>query len=210
MQSRLKSKTIVMGTVLCFLLEIFFLSAANPAFARQDHRRSGHGIDRPGHVVDRLPNGHHTTHLGQRSYFYHGGIFYRKRPKGFIVVRPPVGAVIDGLPVGFTTAVIAGTTYFLFASAFYRPVRAGYMVVEPEVPAGPTTSADFNVSVTAELLNVRAQPGMEHGIITRVCKSTVLTVQGQAPGWLYVNLPDGKYGWVMARYTRRLLPPANG
>lgn len=210
MQSKLKSKEIIIGTILSFVLEIFFLSAGNPAFAQQKYHHSGRAIYRPGHVVERLPQGHHTVHVGQRNYFYQGGIFYRKDPKGFIVVRPPLGAVIVGLPVGFTTVVIAGITYFLFADAYYRPVSAGYMVVKLEVPTGPPTSAGFNVSVTTELLNVRSQPGIEYAVISQVCRGTVLTVRGQAPGWLYVNLPDGGFGWVMGRYTQRLSPPANG
>lgn len=210
MQSRLRSKALTIVILLSFLLEVFFLSPGSVVFAQQNYRRSGHAAYRPGHVVAKLPRGHHTVHVGQKKFYYRQGIFYRQNPKGFAVVRPPVGAVIVSLPVGVTTAVIAGMTYFLFAEAYYRPVPAGYMVVEPEVPGKPPAVAGYNVSVTAALLNVRSQPGTEHAIISQVARGSLLMVRGQAPGWLYVNLPDGGFGWVMARYTHRRSPPASG
>jgi len=209
MGKKMKTRTVIAALILAIVSEGLILTADSRAFDRRNTRSRGSAIYRPGTVVAKLPAGHQTVQIRKRNYFYHGGTFFQQRPKGFVTVRPPVGVVVRGIPLGFTTAVIAGATYFFLAEACYRPVPAGYMVVNPPVIEA-STPVNSSVSVTAELLNVRSGPGTEHPVIARVSKGTVLAVRGQAPGWLYIELPGREFGWVMVKFTYRLPSPAQG
>lgn len=160
-------------------------------------------------------------HGGQR-YFYYGGTFYRHRqwPPGYVVVRPPVGAIVGALAFGFTTLVIGGLPYYYYGGVYYRRVPTGYVVVEPpsgavvpqEPPAAihPPDTASERVSVTAANLNVRSGPGMNHPVVDQVSQGNILVIHGNAPGWLYVQLPSGKFGWVSEEFTAPVFPPASG
>jgi len=204
-----KSKTVVVALILVFVLEGMILPAVSPAFGR---RHSPPPVMyQSGTVVANLPPGCQALRVKEKGYFYHGGTFYQRRHRGFIVARPPVGAVVGDLPAGFTMALIAGATYFLFAEAFYRQVPSGYMVVAPPVQAESSTPQGASVSVNAELLNVRSGPGMDYLVIAQVRKGTCMVVRGQAPQWLNVDLQNGVSGWIMTRFTVRLSPqPALG
>jgi hypothetical protein len=160
-------------------------------------------------------------HRGGR-YFYHGGVFYRYRgyPPGYVVVRAPVGAIVAALAVGFTTLVIGGLTYYHYGGVHYQKVPSGYVVVEPppgavvpqEPPAAiqPPETVSDRVSVTAHNLNVRSGPGRNHPVVDQVSQGNILVIQGSAPGWLYVQLPSGKFGWVSEEFTAPVFPPASG
>ena len=134
------------------------------------------------------------------------------------MVRPPIGAIVAALPVGFAiAAVLGGITYYSYLGVYYRPVPTGYVVVEapaevvtapPVVVAplprswfSPATASSGSVQVTAASLNVRLGPGFNYGVVKVIYAGDVLTVTGQAPGWLYVTLPDGSQGWVSQRFT---------
>ena len=82
-------------------------------------------------VVSHLPRGYHSFRMGKREYYHHQGLFYRRSPRGFIVIGAPIGAVIAALPLGFSTVIVAGTTFYYYDGVYYRHVPAGYMVVEP-------------------------------------------------------------------------------
>lgn len=64
--------------------------------------------------------------------------------------------------------------------------------------------------MTAASLNVRQGPGFNYGIFKVTYAGDVLTVTGQAAGWLYVTLPDGSQGWVSRRFTNQVAPGASG
>jgi len=66
------------------------------------------------------------------------------------------------------------------------------------------------ISVAAKRLNVRARPDRHAPVIAVTYKGTMLKVRGKAPGWIYVKLPSGRFGWVMAKYTRPSFPAAKG
>lgn len=156
------------------------------------------------------------------KYFYHGGVFYRyrTRPPGYVVVRAPVGAIVAALAVAFTTLVIGGLTYYHYGGVYYQKVPSGYVVVEPppgavvpQKPAAviqPPDTVTKRVSVTAANLNVRSGPGMNHPVVDQVSQGNILVIQGNAPGWLYVQLPSGKLGWVSEEFTAPVFPPASG
>jgi len=119
-----------------------------------------------------------------------------------------MGAVSLTLPIGYRTVVHSGVTLYACDGVFYRRAPVGYEVVAlPTAPVEPQPpAAGSRVAVTTELLNVRSGPGMNHHVIEQVFLNTVLAVHGQAPGWLYVELPAGSLGWVLARYTAPLMP----
>jgi len=179
----------------------------------------------PRHVT-RLPPGHREVIVRGDRFYYHGGHFYRPGPRGYFVVGAPIGAVVTTLPVGFTMLVVGGVTYYSYLGAYYQRIPAGYVVVEapptvvapapvvlaPSAPAvvQPSTPASGSVIVTAQALNVRSGPGENYQVITVVYQGASLTVQGIAPGWLYVLLSYGGYGWVAQQFTNWSVPPASG
>jgi len=174
-------------------------------------------VPRPGHVSSRLPKGYWTVRHGRSQYYYHHGAFYRRGPSGYIVVKAPVGAIVFGIPLGYHRVFIGGGLYFTYGGVYYRRVPSGYVVVEPPrevVVAEPApefeTVVGDQVTVTVERLNVRAGSALDQAVVARVSRGTVLGVHGGTEEWLYVELPDGEFGWVLARYTTPLQEPASG
>lgn len=181
---------------------------AAPAFA--DH---GYGRHDRHHVVRVLPHGYARVHYGHFDYFFHGGHFYRPVRGGFIAVRAPFGAIVTSLPFGYLAIQIGGVHYFTYAGVYYRPVPAGYEVVAvptpPPAPA-PVAATAQSVVVTARVLNVRAGPGASFGIVGQVSRGDNLSVRGNAPGWYYVEMPNGQFGWVMTQYAAPFVSDAQG
>jgi len=173
-----------------------------------------------GRPIVNLPVGYVSVWVGGANYFYNAGVFYQKRPNGFIVAPPPVGAIIASIPVGFQVVVIGGLAYYCYGGAYYQRVPSGYIVVE--APPGVVTveepsaliqvpeTARGRVSVTAHTLNVRSGPGSNRPVIHQMYQGNILAIYGNAPGWLYVKLPSGKFGWVMQKFTVQVSPPASG
>ena len=89
------------------------------------------------------------------------------------------------------------------------------MVVEtpPEVSGREESLPPVNgqaLAVQARILNVRSGPGLNHAVIRQVRSGEHLMIQGNAPGWYYVLLPDGTSGWVMSKYTFKIASDAQG
>ena len=195
---------------------LVFTTMATVAVA-QPGRGPGLG---PGEVLHKMPPGHRAVHFGGSRYYFHGGAFYQKRPGGFFPVHAPVGAVVFSLPVGAMALLVGGITYYLYNDVYYRRTSQGYVVVEkpsevvvvkatsPVVPSQQT--AGETVTITTALLNVRSGPGLNFPVVQQVRQHEMVTVNGYAPEWLYVKLPDGRFGWVMLKYTSALDPNAAG
>jgi hypothetical protein len=176
-------------------------------------------IYRNRHVVKRLPWGYNRTWYNRRPYFYSRGIFYRPDPFGFLSVRAPVGAIVVSLPIGYQRHWIDGTPYYAYVGTYYRRVPAGYVVVDrpptvviedniPEI-VPPAISASGKVIVDAPVLNVRSGPSLNDKKIYQFDEGYILEVNGRSDGWLYVQLPNGEYGWVKSVFTKPL-KPGNG
>ncbi len=84
------------------------------------------------------------------------------------------------------------------------------VVQQPVTVVQPSYGTAGSVSVTASVLNVRSGPGGDHAVIAQVYQGNILTILGAAHDWLYVKLPSGGSGWVMAQYTAAVSPPACG
>jgi len=80
-----------------------------------------------------LPPGY----LAVRDRFYVGGVWYARRPGGFIVVGPPIGVFVPVLPAFYTTVWIGGFPYYYANDTYYEwsDVQRSYEVVEPPVGA---------------------------------------------------------------------------
>lgn len=172
----------------------------------------GHGGPPPGAVVRRLPPDHGVyRHHGSRFYFG-GGYWYRPHPRGYVVVRPPLGLFVAALPIGFMTVVLGGVTYYTYADVYYRPAPGGYVVVQPppEVVAlapavppvtDPIVAAAASVTVISATLNLRSGPGYQFPVVAVLSQGMNLLVLGNAPGWLQVQTDAGQTGWVAQSYT---------
>jgi len=206
-----QSKRSNRGTSWTFIVAILIVSIcfAGPGYAQPHTQRHRARYPAPGRIVPKMPFGRTIVNVGPDRYYFNTGVFYRKGPRGYAVVRAPIGAVVMHLPVGYHTLVVAGVTYFLFADVYYRKAPSGYVVVgAPAAEMVPSPILE-QVEVTAKRRNVRSGPGVNHPAIGSVIQGTVLSVQGNAPGWHYVMLPDGRYGWVMAVYTRAMTVDGN-
>lgn len=199
MSRKTNSPKILMALILACLLCALPV-AAEKAFAGDRHR-PGPAFPRRGRIYRQLPHGHRTVVHGRSKYFHHRGVFYRRGFSGYIVIGAPVGALIVDLPIGFKTVLVGGSTYYWCAGVYYRKVPSGYVVVESPLPTEPSIAEGVQVSVTVDLLNVRSGPAMSRDVLARVPRGTVLVVRGNAPGWLYVELPDSRFGWVVSEYT---------
>ncbi len=183
-----------------------FESGSALAFKQHSRRAAPHAVLRPGKVVARLPAAHIAVWAGGAKFFFHGGIFYRRGHSGFIVVNAPIGAVVASLPIGFSTIVMDGVTYCYLNGVYYQKATSGYIVVNAPIPAQPQVASGSRVTVTAQLLNVRSGPGMQFAAIRQARQGDELTVHGTAPGWLYVRLPGGIFGWVSETFTAPVAP----
>jgi len=195
---------------------------------------SGYMVVEPpsGAVVDSFSAGFRKVWVNGNEYFYRDGVFYVREASEYVVVTAPVGAVIPVLPTGFGTVFFQGVKYLYYDDVYYQEVPSGYVVVEPPsgavaaqeespasqvpVPSQPPAETQLpaassgKVTVTSPLLNVRSGPGMNFETVTQVRQGTVLEVHGNAPGWLYVRIPSGKFGWVAQQFTTAEQTPASG
>jgi len=186
--------------------------------ARRHERRhviSPHVV-RHRHVLKSLPWGYNRFWYGRRPYYFSRGLFYRPYVGGFLAVRAPVGAIVVSLPIGYERLWIDGTTYYAYGGTYYRRVPAGYVIVDPparvvvenDVPnvVPPAISASGKVIVDAPVLNVRSGPSLDNEKIYQLDEGYILEVNGRSDGWLYVQLPNGEYGWVKSVFTKPLKP----
>jgi len=170
---------------------------------RYEWRRNRYVIARPpAGPIKSLPKNHVTVRIGDRHYYEHQGRYYDRRSGGFVLVAPPIGLVVATLPVGAINIHIGGVVYFLAGGVYYRHAPQGYVVVTAPQPAPDVVYTGVRrVVIQAAVLNVRSGPGLEFTVIARVERGVSLAVFGSGPGWYYVRLPDGQYGWVMTQYT---------
>ncbi len=105
----------------------------------------------------------------------------------------PTPAPTRELVVVVVTATATPTSSTLVASPTPSPI------------ATPTSSATLNpttipqVTVVADLLNVRAGPGVEYALIATVPQGTVLRAEGRTEDgqWLLVCCVNEQWGWVL-------------
>ncbi len=118
-----------------------------------------------------------------------------------------------GLGIGVLTSAIISSYHYSTPPrrvVYYDPppvvVSRPPVVVQPNGYGTPLKPAYGQVIVTAAELNMRVGPGPDRAVIGKVRKGDILAVIDSIPSWFYVRLPDGRYGWVMDRYTKPAQP----
>jgi uncharacterized protein YgiM (DUF1202 family) len=135
------------------------------------------------------------------GYRYHG--HYRHYHGGY-----------DNFWIGLGLGVITGAIVSGIYSTPPPPRRVVYYDPPPVVVSrtpvsvqpksyGKALKPTFGmVIVTAAELNLRSGPGLDRAVVGRVRKGDILGVIDSIPSWFYVRNANGRYGWVMDRYTK--------
>lgn len=81
-------------------------------------------------VVARLPFGAVALNFDGRRYHYYEGIYYEPRPRGYLIVAPPVGVVVPVLPPSAVSIFIGGHPYYRYNDVYYSPLdNSRYQVI---------------------------------------------------------------------------------
>lgn len=198
--------------VVIILLGIFIaVYASGNGFFAQDAGPGRAVHHAPDKVISRLPADHQVIHIGKSRYYVHGGRFYIKKPPGFVAIRTPLGAVVTSLPIGARAVLFGGITFYVSNDVYYRKILEGYLVVErpphksdlqETSPLEPSHRFQGKVvTVQANQLNVRSGPGLNFSVVQQARRHQALTIHAYAPEWLFVEMTDGSFGWVMLKYA---------
>ena len=105
----------------------------------------------------------------------------------------PTPVATRELVVVVVTATATPTSATLTASPTPSPMAT------PTPSATPVPATIPQVTVIADLLNVRAGPGVEYALIATVPKGTVLRAEGRTEDgqWLLVCCVNEQWGWVL-------------
>lgn len=147
-----------------------------------------------------------TSGSGWRDSRYRhpaGSRYYRSGPPRVIKPAPRPRAVFVAPHVHRRPVIATSFVYQVVPKPYYPAPVTVYRTVEIGV-SSPAPPVGYQVSVAAALLNVRSGPDMNQSIIGTIRTGEVLTVEGKAPGWLFVSIAGGGSGWVMEHYTRPL------
>ncbi|WP_319547843.1 DUF6515 family protein [Desulfogranum marinum] len=163
-----------------------------------------HGVPFPGGAAN-------TIMFGKLTYFFVDGIFYTKKPTGYVVAPAPIGAKIPVLPPAAVIVNIDGRPYYTYSGTFYQQVPGGYIVVkQPSSNMISHFKQRQKLTVIVESLNVRSGPGKENPVLRHVSQGEVLVVEDVKAGWCLVKLPDNSSGWVMSQYTATIKAEPKG
>jgi len=77
-----------------------------------------------------LPHGYVDVVVGHEHYYSYHGTFYRRGPRGFVVVRAPRGVIVRDLPPHCARIYVGPVVYFRYGDVYYQQVPQGYMVVD--------------------------------------------------------------------------------
>lgn len=134
---------------------------------------------RHGTAVVVLPPGHRPVVVRQVTYYYHNGAYYRRAPRGYVVVPAPYGAVVPVIPPSHRTVIVRGATYYVDDEVYYRRVLVSgqpqYEVaqypVQPEVrPPAPVQPPVQGAPYCREALIPIFVAGKEERAVTTACR----------------------------------------
>ena len=131
------SKGIFSKSLFVLLLGAVLLSLPMETFAQRRVKPSPKKVKivapkRRAPKVVKLPADHKTIVVGGINYYHHRGVFYKKGPAGYVVVRAPIGARIKTLPSGHVTLHIGARPYYYYYGTYYvhHPDEDVYVVVD--------------------------------------------------------------------------------
>jgi hypothetical protein len=221
----MKSVNMIQRTASLIAVGLFLTATmvgGSPASAAPPIRN--HAIQRHaphiGPAVPGLRSHYPRPYVRRARPYYPRGPFFRSRSRVSLFVGVPIGAFFTTLPGGYTAVVMNGVPYYVADGIYYQPVLGGYRVVEAprevvvvtipqEEKTTPAIPAE-EVQVTAAALNVHTGPGLSYRVIDEVQRGDILRVLDSAAGWLNVQLPSGRSGWVMDSFTVPVTGEAQG
>lgn len=125
-------------TIFVLVLGAIFLSLPMDTFAQRRVKPKPKKVKvvapmRHAPNIVKLPVGYKTIAMGGVYYYHHHGVFYKKGPSGYAVVRAPIGVNIKTLPAGYVTIHIRNKPYYHYYGTYYvyEPEEKVYVVVEP-------------------------------------------------------------------------------
>ncbi|HEX6910193.1 MAG TPA: SH3 domain-containing protein, partial [Longimicrobium sp.] len=115
--------------------------------------------------------------------------------------------VLGRLPKGARVEVLKEEGEWVLVQA-HDPEISGWISRKFTIPESPPASkgaepAPRRVRVTADMLNVREGPSIDHPAVGQVAAGTVLDRMEDSAdgGWFRVRWPDGVEGWVSSRFV---------
>lgn len=100
------------------------------------------------------PVGSISIQVGNFSFRYHNGVYYKHTKRGYVVTQAPRGAIIHSLPSGHTRVVSHGNVYYCYNNVYYRQAPDGYIVTEAPVAvvqqSSPVAVASTSAPISAE------------------------------------------------------------
>lgn len=78
--------------------------------------------------LNRLPAGYVRFLHEDETFYYNEGVYYKKKPHGFVLVKPRAGFRVAVLPSGYRVIRDGGATVYGFNNVRYRK-RNGFFVV---------------------------------------------------------------------------------
>lgn len=199
------------------------LCTGSPAFAAprgRPHAIQRHAPHSRQVVVSRHGRYQRPYVRSARRHYYPRGPFFRNRSRVSLFVGIPIGAFFPTLPYGYTRVVVHGAPYYTANGVYYQQAVGGYRVVEaprevvvvtsPPVERTLPTVLPEKMQVSAAALNVHTGPGLSYNVIDQVQRGDTLRVIKSTPGWLYVQIPSGRSGWIMDNFAVPITGPASG
>src|SRR5512135_2935063 len=113
------------------LWSMFLTTAVGAAMLIGTEARADSHVDVGLSIGVPLPHGYMDVVVGRDHFYSHRGVFYRRGPHGFVVVRAPRGAVLRVLPPHCARVYVNNVIYFRYGDVYYQAVPQGYMVVDP-------------------------------------------------------------------------------
>jgi hypothetical protein len=126
---------------------IMLLAAAGSAALAVPALRADPRIDVGVALGVPVPNGYLDVVVGNEHYYAHRGIFYRRGPRGLVVVRAPLGAIVRELPPHCARIYMGNVVYYRFGDVYYQMVPQGYVVVNApamiNMPPPPPPAVEY-------------------------------------------------------------------
>lgn len=152
-----------------------------------------------------------ALHLGATQQLYAVAV---ANPEGKVTIAFLVpGQLPDGADQDLAV-MLANEDLSLTAAATFRvqrptptspPTPRPAATPAPVQPGGPTAFVNF------DFLNVRAGPGTNHDLVTKLNRNQSMSLLGRSgdSAWARVRVPGGAEGWVSTQYITATVPIAS-
>lgn len=148
------------------------------------------------YVGIQAPKGSVEIRVGNFSFRYNNGTFYKHTKHGYVVTKAPRGAIIHTLPPGCSRVVVGGYVYYSSNNVYYRQAPNGYIVVEePVLVSSGSTVVNTPVVVSEPVLSELSVWQGEQELLVRDGQFFKNTAEGlvwveQPVGALTRSLPE--------------------